>query len=360
MSIPFLPTEHHRLGHKQTKSINLTMIHPTMLFIFTSFWMLLTAEANNCDSLPSVVIVNVDTQQCAYFQPGGNCLLPSGWKSIGSSAFGSDPATCPSDYEQLIDVGAYCRNPRTAGGCVYISCPLGNCDGLAYNEANKQCSFSFCETLPTGWSRTLNDTSDCFVPDCTADGVPSCPSFWDWVDNVGCANEPCPTYSTCGECISNNCMWANNTCQTACDDSKDSNCFSLDPNSAMTADESCAMFENILSDRMTCEEISDCQTCNSQALASSPTHYCQWISLCADTAPGLKCEYCLSDERRPCIFTSPCLEESCPTVSPTLHPTAALDPKAASILVGTSMGQVVALSWMSLVIYATTVWAMIH
>jgi hypothetical protein len=133
--------------------------------------------------LPPKVVVNHETQQCAYIMGGDECMdcyPPEGWEVLGYSF----EAECPAGYEE-VQIGETCVALRDRFCCTEGHSGVhGDCDDLLVNNRKKQCAFvedaETCQS-PRGWEKK--------PPDETYWACPYPENNETWVTDLDCSGE---------------------------------------------------------------------------------------------------------------------------------------------------------------------------
>ena len=109
--------------------------------------------------LPTQIIVNNDTMQCARFLPGDECMdctAPNGWEIL------EQYSSCPSNYA-LVEVGGNCKGFEVEHCCTERhSGASGDCRNMIKNDITKECAFladAINSTMPDGWQKVPENAS---------------------------------------------------------------------------------------------------------------------------------------------------------------------------------------------------------
>jgi len=109
--------------------------------------------------LPTQIIVNNDTMQCARFLPGDECMdctPPDGWEIL------EQYSSCPSNYA-LVEVGGNCKGFEVEHCCTERhSGASGDCRNMIKNDITKECAFladAMNSTMPDGWQKVPENAS---------------------------------------------------------------------------------------------------------------------------------------------------------------------------------------------------------
>jgi hypothetical protein len=128
--------------------------------------------------VPPELVVNHETQQCAEFWGGDECLscsLPAGWEVLG----GLGEAECPEGYA-TVEIRSTCTAAKTPFCCTEgHSGASGDCEDVVIDRAADRCAFvediNECPSLPGSWEKHGTD----------------CP-YYEWADDVQCLAEENP------------------------------------------------------------------------------------------------------------------------------------------------------------------------
>lgn len=109
--------------------------------------------------LPTLIIVNNTSMECARFLPGDECMdcsLPDGWEILDASA------SCPDDYA-VVNVRSNCIGFEIQRCCTEKhSGASGDCRNMVRNDLTKECAFVTSATnytAPTGWIKMPGNAS---------------------------------------------------------------------------------------------------------------------------------------------------------------------------------------------------------
>ena len=162
------------------------MKKPILLTVFIVLFCFF-GQSVSASLAPPQLVVNHETEECAIFYPGDECMscsLVEDWEIVDSSS------ECPSDYTEIGELSFehyICEGRKTQFCCtVGHSGALGDCDDVVVNQAKKQCAFiediNECEKLSVGWQQAEMDV---FWDDVFWGQV--CPSLeYEWVDDIEC------------------------------------------------------------------------------------------------------------------------------------------------------------------------------
>ena len=109
--------------------------------------------------LPTQIIVNNGTMQCARFLPGDECMdctPPDGWEIL------EQYSSCPNNYA-LVEVSGDCKGFEVEHCCTEgHSGASGDCRNMIKNDMTKECAFladAMNNTMPDGWQKVPENTS---------------------------------------------------------------------------------------------------------------------------------------------------------------------------------------------------------